>query len=327
MYNLYFDEIWPVYKLYDKYMFFVVLAVETQNVPKLCKTLDDCRCLNENNRSWASSYDDCENKLNCSECNHKLNNSKIHFTELRKDWTKNNISRKWLELLHLDLVNIIKLNIFVVNLENLDFNCFGKDGVDKNIRIYNKLFRSVINSTYSYLLKDFKTNKFNEINQIYHHRGTQEQHNPFFKNISKLENTGVKIINPNIIFVSGHQELYPKEKIDLIYANTLIQYSDLIIGSFRQLMYQSSGKLEVRKTANTLLEVFEKQENNQYKIKSKYRGIYDLNIWPNRKCSQIDIKTVNGDIISEFPRDNSLYSHSIEFLASKIEPKKLFDFK
>jgi len=306
-------------------LFFCCLAVETTNVSKVCQRLDNCRCLNDKNYTWHYFFEDCKNQENCSEDKHKLNNSTIHFSELKDTSIKHRISRQWLELLQDDFKDKIKLNLFIVNLDNLDFDFFGKDKTDKNIRIYNFVFKTLIKSTYYYLLKDWKTGQFQYINQIYHHRGIQEEHPPFFNNISKLELSGIKIMNPEIKFVCGNQKIQLK-KTDEIYANTLIQFNDLILGSFRQLMYRSSSKIEVKKTANVLLEIFEKKENNQYTIKRKYKGNYDLNIWPNQKCDPIESKTLTEEIKTEFSRDNSLYSHTIGFLANKTESKKLFDF-
>ena len=291
--EIFFDEIEPE-KNCD-YLILGALFINTKDKDSIINKLLDYRCQNSKNNRWNTNYASCLNKENCKELYHKLNNSEIHFSAIRKNGASKSeitISKNWLNF----FINDSRLRSvnFYINMDKLDTSFFGNENVKANI--YNKFFRTIINYGLKCFFKSYDKIKIKNI--FYDKKGELERHS-FFNNFNfdKLKyetQENIELLGKIIFIDSDH-------KIEKNYSNEshLIQLIDLILGTIRQnIFYVSKDELK-----NEISRVIRPELN---KLNKKYWSLKYLKIsfFPKNK-----IKIVNDLENNEtYERKDEFYS-------------------
>ena len=205
------------------------------------------RCLNEACDDWYWDFKDCPFKNNCKEAWHDLNNSELHFVNLRKKSSKSKqeISRKWLNyFINRNKQNKpIKFNILYLNLNNLDISKFGRRRAKSkwHENVYTRFFRSNIKYGLKFFSFGFKDKI--EIKTIIHDNSTGLAFHKYFPkdNLRRLEDElkselKKKVVFPTkIIFLdSDHKKASnEEERLDC----QVLQLVDLVLGATTQSIF------------------------------------------------------------------------------------------
>jgi hypothetical protein len=296
--EIFFDEIEPEKEC--NYLILGALFINTKDKDKILRELLDFRCQNNKKRRWDSEFSDCKNKNNCKESWHKMNNTEIHFNEIREsrhNKSQINISKSWINFFINK--NLVYINILYIDLTKLDTSFFGDKKVNANI--YNKFFRTVIN----YGLKCFFSNydRVKIKNIFYDKKGELERHY-FFNNLNfdkvvyeSKEN--IELLG-RIIFIDSDHKL---EK-SYIQESQLIQLVDLILGTVRQnIFYISKDKVK-----NEISKILTKA---MLDLKREYWSVKYLKISFFPKNKIISILDLNNDKTYE-KNDEFLHLDSFE---------------
>jgi len=116
------------------------------------------------------------------------------------------------------------LNILGLNLSNMNLELFGGDN-HRDMVIYNRFYRTILQSGLSYFFKDY--NKI-IINKIYHDIGEQSVDNLFpWHSLYKIgiENETVSICHNTIEFIDSDHRKSKKQE------SNFIQLIDLVLGA------------------------------------------------------------------------------------------------
>lgn len=298
--EIYFDEIEPD-KTKCSYIIMGALFVPSENKKTIFTHLMDTRCLNSNGNEWYLDYDSCPIKGTCKKEWHNMDNTEIHFTDI-KDGRVNNslieISKSWLKQFSNNNKKIFS-NILGIDLNNLDSSFFG----DEKANIYNKFFRTVID----YGLKTYFNKERNKIiikNIFYDKKEELEGHYFFnYKNLEKLSFESSKNIEfpDKIVFVnSDHkdEENYPDE-------SHFIQLIDLIIGAIRHNIFRISNSTKKDEVARKIRPLLNKLKENYFDS-----SILRVSFFPKNKIKTD--KNLSGEY-SPLRSDEFYYLNSFDF--------------
>jgi hypothetical protein len=230
--EIYVDEIYPE----DNCNFIVLgaLYVECDKKDLLEKDLIDKRCKHSLNDVWNKNRVDCPNKENCRESWHNLNDSEIHYQDVRSSRTSSSsksLCECWINRFRAQKQGVY-CNILFLDMEKIDKKFFGNKKSDANV--YNRFFRSLI----VYGIKSFFDGKCH-IKNIYFDKSTMLENHDYFpkRNVEKmgtiLRDAEIKCDEINFID-SDHK------KSEHYIESHFIQYVDLLMGTIRQIIFYTS---------------------------------------------------------------------------------------
>ena len=320
-------EIYADEQFFKDYIVLGCLFVPVSQKEEIIKNLLNLRCLNEDSDEWVWEFEDCPNKRTCKAKWHTLNNTEIHFTELKNATAASKkISRSWLEyLISLNKSgNPLRFNLLYIDLKNLSVEHFGSEKQHENI--YNKFFRTCI----SYGSKSFFDGRPIHIRKVYHDIASVEQHRFFpHLNLKKLEfQNGDEILveDPNIKFIESDHK-----KADIMYREEcqLIQLIDLILGSASQNILNNATNQNKKEIAMVLRDLIDRLITNPSNVNSSYHYHRRQNIsfWPSTKIEYSVIRQIGLDgSAMETKRD--LFYRPLGLAMPKYNPntKTLEDF-
>ncbi len=203
----------------------VPVSLEDQLINKLC----NLRCGNlKNANGWGLCNPLC--------IHHEKNNKEIHYTE-SKSADIYHIARKWVDFASGDGIMTF-FYILGLNLNNLDYSCFGSHCPSERFEIiYNRFFRTA-------LLKSIKSYFYVYdsiiVENIFHDNGEIENHDYFpWHSIYIVERDDPKITfrTDRIEFIDSDHHTSNNNR------SHLIQYIDIIMGSiFNALHWESHNE-------------------------------------------------------------------------------------
>lgn len=224
-----------------------VLIVPEDKSEALLHKLLNGRCLNPNNKVWASCASRCKW--------HDDNNTEIHYSEL-DDTRKYKVACSWIDLL---LENgrqdweLVYFYILGLNRSKLDLDRFGPASQhDRHVTIYNRFFRTAVQkSTKSFF------HRFNHIviDSIFHDPGPGQHHDRFpWYTMWRLgwEDEKLSFNCDEITFVNSDHRQDDGHPVH----SHFIQFIDLLMGcTFNILHYASRNhnKVDIAQRAKTLL--------------------------------------------------------------------------
>jgi len=279
--NLYCDEIKEVSirdSLFrdEKWAYIGILIVPNSIEKELISHLLDNRCGNPTRQiKWASCSPPCRF--------HAKNDKEVHYQTLdSKD--EFFIGSRWLEFLLQDTI-LTYFYILGINLTYLDYSCFGEAKPSVRFeRIYNRFFRTAISkSVKSYF------NKYEKISilSIVHDK-TELSYNYYFPwhVIFKLNQEDEKInftCNEIEFLDSDHRQSGDDR-------SNLIQYIDLILGSFYNALHWSSKNENKTAISFQILPLLKRLMQNPSNINSQYKyvGRQCIDFFPKRDFSTLD---------------------------------------
>ncbi|ETA67825.1 hypothetical protein MettiDRAFT_1260 [Methanolobus tindarius DSM 2278] len=263
--EIYSDEIhsFKDEKTGHEWLFMGALIVPIQNKNEILNDLKNLRCLGNN-----KDYDNENCPYKCKF--HKKNNTEIHFKELDNHMIRCMISKKWIRYLRLQTKKSPKfyLNILGINITGFDKDGFGGKNEKWYLNLYNRFYRTLLEGAFSHNLK-----KYNQItiSKICHDVGPQEKHDYFNYHIfQKLmekdryiisEDGCNKVFVPTIEFIESDHRKSEQEE------SNFIQLVDIILGSTKQCLFNTSKKKEKREVAfefTPILESIMYEENKRY---------------------------------------------------------------
>lgn len=285
--DVYIDEIKP-FKTYSginkNYLAIGCLFVPLCKKNTLIKELMDCRCLTQG--CWQNKYELCSNASHCRLNYHYLNETEIHFYELKKaTYSQKQISSRWLNFLiknNESKIRQVYFNILYIDFDKLDIDCFGGQN-----QLSDKVYARFLRTTINYAIKVF-FEKYKKVvlNNVYQDEGNCESY-PFFKikNLSILEegNEKLEVRNKQMIFVNSNPRVYTEIKD--IHNSNLIQFVDLILGSLNQCFLNTSDNKIKKETAMIVFQLAKKLINTPY---STYQHV---SFFPK---SKVKSKTIDG---------------------------------
>jgi len=284
----------------ERYIVIGCLFIQANKREEVINNLMNYRCLLKENQIWHKDEKSCPYYNNgCKKDWHELNNSIIHFSEIREGRTNQaviKIAKKWLHLIienNKNDRNYIFFNILYLDKKKLELKKFGSKDIDGNI--YNRFFRTALKAGIKYFFSDF--DKIT-IKGVYHHRGSMSSHKFFPElNLEKLKADlpeNVIIENYIIKFLFGDHK---KENDD---RNQLIQYINLIIGSISYIIFYPTDNKAKREIATVIRDLAKrllenpKNKNSQY----KYYKRQQINFFPKEKIKNAPyILSINGDLL------------------------------
>lgn len=294
------------------YLIIGILFVPVEKKKTLLENLTNKRCLYSKSKTWFWKHSDCPFKEECKKEWHDLNNTEIHHEDIRKARASKSlidISKGWLKFLinnNRSELNLVNFNLLYIDLNVLNIEKFGTEKEHENI--YNKFFRTAIN----YGVKTF----FNDDNQVivkrvFHDNGSMKDHGYFpFLNLHKLaDNMGekIKIENTTIEFLDSNHKTYLRKDENFHNESQLIQFIDLILGTFTQnILFLSNDKTKkevatiVRPLVSRMLKN-PKNKNSSY----HYYNQQKISIFPKYPIEKTEIynETLNGDFSKEYLKD------------------------
>lgn len=254
------------------------LFVPLSKKNNLLSNLMNSRCLYETNGSWIWDYQQCPFSISiggmCKEEWHKQNMCEIHHTELRSSRSsksQKDISKKWINCLienNKEKRDEIYFHLLFIDLDTLEIDNFGTEKIHENI--YNRFFRTAI----TYGTKAFFGSKKVIIKKVYHDKGNMELHEYFpYLNLVKLDNEldiKITVEDTDITFIDSDHRNYLCTNNELVEASQLIQFTDLLIGSITQNIYNLSDDVLKKEIAMLLRPLVERLLRAPYNPNSSY---------------------------------------------------------
>ena len=226
--EIFFDEIEPEKEC--NYLILGALFIHSKNKEKIINQLLDFRCQNLKKKKWDLDYSSCPNKDNCKPIWHNINNTEIHFNQIRESRSSKSqieISKSWLNFFINK--NLVYVSILYIDLNKLDLSFFGNERINANI--YNKFFRTIINYGLKCFFRSYE--KINIKNIFYDKKRELERHY-FFNNLNYdkiiYESEGNIQFEGKIHFIDSDHKLESEYKSE----SHLIQLIDIILGAVRQ---------------------------------------------------------------------------------------------
>jgi hypothetical protein len=225
----------------------------------------------------------------------------VHCSDIRNpsadtpEGKKTLVARNWVRFLLQDTrysrrdprCNNFCALVLGINLKNLNRDCFG---ADRDQNIFNRFFRTTLLSG----IRRFYSHDFDvvRVGRVFH--GTQiiGDDNPLrWHPMWKIERDA----GGNIIFMVP--ELTPiaadhREEKTRPRQSHLIQFIDVIIGSFSQCLDFSSGSRGCIEVAEELIPLVERLTTRPDNVRSRYYGKYGISFFPSRHLSLADIRTL-----------------------------------
>jgi|Deesub1362A_J573_1020465.scaffolds.fasta_scaffold00483_29 hypothetical protein len=308
--EIYCDEITRVKDKDDGsvWMYLGALFVPSTKKHDLLSKLLNLRCIKYN--SWHWDEIDCPNKCGYHICN----NTEIHFKEVHRHKSKFEIAKRWMEFLienNKKDLGLIYFNVLGIELSKLNLERFGEDK-GRDLNIYNRFFRTLISGGVKYFFGEYESIT---ISDIYHDKGSQEEHEyfPWYTPYRlNLTDDKIHIENTEIIFVDSDHRNYPdKDGTDFRYESQFIQFIDLILGSIHCCLHASATrkeKIELALIVKPLLERLMNNPKNKYSSYHYYRK-QQIQFFPERSISEFSNKSVKQlDFENSIAEIEKLYS-------------------
>ena len=322
--DVYADEI-----IEEDYICFGCLFVPLNNKRESINSLKDSRCQGRR-LSFEWDSDNCSYKYGCKKEYHDLNNSEIHFQNIdhTKSKTVKTISKDWLKLLLRGFqknLGHFYVTITYIELKKMDLKHFGHEKVIETI--YNRFFRSSILGGAKY----FFNRNYNKItiNSIYHDQSDSKEGHEYFPwhtgyKINSKRDKKVSVINEDIIFLDSNHRYYLDNEKDLVPEAQFIQLIDLIIGTTRQNIYDSSKDSFKNEIAMEIRPVLKNLLEDEYDIyQNNYRNYVSISFFPKTAGIENE-KLLFPDVLRE-ARGN-FYNHK-KLQMEEFDPKqKSLDF-
>lgn len=210
--RLYVDEVKPSANAHGEiWMYVGVLAIVEQHQAQVLALLNTDR-----------------QRLGC--------NSEMHFSKLTSHGSKAHLAEAWLHHVLYDPDKLIHFNVLGINVSRIHRASFGDHRSSQDRRIYTRFLRSAV----IYALKYFFPGPV-EVTRIFHDSGDLE-HDPYFDwhapwRIAK-DYEGVRFIASDVLFVNSDHRVETRFPED----SHLIQLTDLVVGSVRQVLDSTSEK-------------------------------------------------------------------------------------
>ncbi|HEC77383.1 MAG TPA: hypothetical protein ENI33_09060 [Thermoplasmatales archaeon] len=289
-----------------------VLFLPIDKRKKLLQHLINIRCLFKKSNKWYWNYSDCPFKNECREEWHKLNNSEIHWKDLRDSRSSaaiKRISKNWLEFLIKNNkrdMGLIYFNLLYIELDKLDISRFGSKKEHENI--YNKFFRTNL----LYGIKTFFGN-FSKviIKRVYHDEASVRKHKYFpYLNLKKLEGLNydkITVEDYNVKFLNSDHRTYLNGNRNFVDDCQLLQFIDLIIGATTQNIFYLSNDIFKKELAMIIRPLVErllerpKNKNSSYHYYKKQH----IGVFPKYKIDRAVKKMyrLNGTLMETFSKD------------------------
>jgi len=309
--EIYCDEITRIEDKNDKsvWMYLGALFVPVTKKYELLNRLLNLRCVGYGSWHWDES--DCPHKCGY----HDRNNTEIHFKEIHRHRSKFEIAKRWLEFLieenNKNDLGLVYFYILGIELSKLNLERFGEDK-GRDLNIYNRFFRTLISGGVKYFFGEYNSIV---IGNIYHDKGSQEEHEyfpwytPYRLNISE---DNIRVINDEVIFVDSDHRNYPTEDgIDLSHESQFIQFIDLILGSIHCCLHASATRKEKIELALIIKPLLERLMNRPQNKNSSYHYYkkQQIQFFPRRMISEFSVKVVKQlDLVDSTSDIKRLYS-------------------
>lgn len=307
--EIYCDEIKRVKDDHDKsvWMYLGALFVPTSKKDVLLNKLLNLRCIKYN--SWHWNENDCPNQCRY----HDWNNTEIHFKDVYKHRSKFEIAKRWLEFLienNKKDLRLIYFYILGIDLSKLNLERFGEDK-GRDLNVYNRFFRTLISGGAKYFFSEYK---FIIIDNIYHDKGSQEEHEyfpwytPYRLNLSDDK---IHVANSEITFVDSDHREYPDENdMDFRCESQFIQFIDLILGSIHCCLHASATRKEKIELALIIKPLLERLMNNPKNKHSSYHYYrkQQIKFFPKKSILEFgDVNSKQLDIDGKVVEIDKLY--------------------
>jgi len=293
--EVYADEV-----MNERFLGFGCLFVPVNRRDELLKSLIKRRCLGKR-VDFVWNFDECPYNYDCKENWHNLNNSEIHYTKAdsTKSHALHDICMSWVDLI-LKNRGMAYFKMFYLDLKNLNKERFGEKDIEN---AYNRFFRSGITGGAKFF---FKRN-FNKIiiDTIYHDQSHAKETHEFFPwymghKINSKNNPKLIVENEDIIFVDSDHKVYSSDEKDFINSSQLIQFTDLLIGTTTQNIFNLSDDSFKKKLAMKVRSAVKSLLEGEYEDSEPYRDHVSISFFP--KSSQIgSIKPLDIDKLMDAP--------------------------
>lgn len=227
---------------------------------------------------------------------------------------KHELAVEWIRLLFGKYSEHIKLKVLGINLDNLNFRCFGNDNKPnkKYCEIYNRFFRTNIKGALHYF---YTRNDIKIIDNIFHDSEGQLQNHPYFDFhiTSKIKDKNIDI-QDNISFVlSDHnkESKYPR-------MSEFIQMTDLLVGTVAH-TYDALGDFNEKKY-NLCHGIASLIENSE-KYKRINEMICSVQFFPSCKLAYSEI---NDKLRGE--KQSGFYKNRIRKIVNRKNPQLKLEF-
>ena len=243
----------------------------------------------------------------------------IHFNQLDNHskspfGTKTALAKSWLQTVAQDATKTWHFHFMGINIEKLEVAAFGHDREEDTI--YNRFFRSGL----KYALKHSFDMPIH-VDSICHDE-THMELDPYFRwhTIQKFAETELNITNASseIEFVtSDHEDARCKDRVSAEF----LQMTDIVLGSFRQSFFATSGKAGKTELATTVIPLLErvtdqKRKSNPNSSFQHYRRV-SAGFFPRHKLTRQQLedefaRSLSGFYINEPLRIKRIHQTSLE---------------
>lgn len=292
--EIYSDEIKRVKLESDKslWMYIGALFVPVDVKGYYLDLLNKYRCVKNND--WVQEENLCPHRCGY----HDKNNTEIHYKELHRSNARFKIAEKWIEniICRVPVGDNRKLyfNILGLNLSNMDLELFGENN-HLDMVIYNRFYRTVLQSGFNYFFKNYKQIT---INKIYHDIGEQSSDKLFPWHplkIVDIENDRISIKCKEIEFIDSDHRVSKKQE------SNFIQLLDLTLGATFCCLHNPSANQYKRRIGRAfkpvLMKLLDRRRapNSSAWIgdyyKSKYYRTYQVSFFPREKTDLLSEST------------------------------------
>lgn len=291
--EVYADEV-----MNERFLGFGCLFVPVNRRDELLKSLIKRRCLGKR-VDFVWNFDECPYNYDCKENWHNLNNSEIHYTKAdsTKSHALHDICMSGVDLI-LKNRGMAYFKMFYLDLKNLNKERFGEKDIEN---AYNRFFRSGITGGTKFF---FKRN-YNKIiiDTIYHDQSHSKETHEFFPwytgyKINSKDNSKLIVENEDIVFVDSDHKVYSSDEVDLINSSQLIQFTDLLIGTTTQNIFNLSDDSFKKKLAMKIRPAIKSLLEGKDEDSEPYRDYVDVSFFP--KSSEIgSIRPIGTDKLKD----------------------------
>ena len=234
----------------------------------------------------------CQDKPNWEQYREK-NDTDIHWADLRDDLNKKFVVKRWLDYILKDCFEDrnFRFSLFGINLSNLNQSEFGEQQLFNTI--YNRFFRLML----LHSLKTLFNNKTVVVDNIYHERGPQADHEYFdWHTIYRLDQ------DENLNFSTRNIQFLPKSHRDDRRSNVL-ELCDVLLGIFKDVhlgikhdTYPSTKKeiLDSEFTQELLIKRLVKNPGNP-NSKYRYSDRFNISLFPNKQSEPDTLRRLTNN--------------------------------
>jgi len=284
----------------ERFLGFGCLFVPVNRKNELLKSLIKRRCLGKRvDFFW--NFHECPYNYGCKENWHELNNSEIHYT--KADSTKSHalqdICMSWTSLIMRNR-GMAYFKMFYLDLENLNKDRFGEKDIEN---AYNRFFRSGITGGAKFFFKRNYSKII--IDTIYHDQSHSKETHEFFPwytghKINSKGNPKLIVKNEDIIFVDSDHKVYKSDEENFINSSQLIQFTDLLIGTTTQNIFNLSDDSFKKKLAMKIRPAIKSLLEGDYEDSKEFSDYVDISFFP--KSSKIgSIRPIGIDRLMDAP--------------------------